>query len=238
MTKKASNKDPLFVNCNMHLILIYGVNLCLNLFSLWYSFYYLNSITKVLMMPLLMMLLWKKMGFTVKHRFIFYALFFSWMGDIFLLLQRYYSPSESRLFFSLGLFSFLVAHLAYIVCFLKDISGKNKVSLVVENPYLVLPFLAFLIVCLGYLSPNLGEMKLPIYIYAVCIIAMLLAAINRFNFVTQKSFYLICSGAILFVLSDTALAINLFIHQSVILSVFVMLTYALAQLFIVLGREN
>ena len=64
------------------------------------------------------------------------------------------------------------------------------------------------ILCL--LSDGLGDMKLPVTIYTVVILSMLLAAINREKKVNRQSFLLVLAGAILFILSDSLIAINRF----------------------------
>jgi uncharacterized membrane protein YhhN len=67
---------------------------------------------------------------------------------------------------------------------------------------------------------------------------MAITALNRRFSVGSPSFYLVWTGALLFVLSDSSLAINIFYKPQHFLGVMVMLTYFLAQLFIVLGVQK
>jgi len=64
---------------------------------------------------------------------------------------------------------------------------------------------------------------------------MLLASINMRRKTGDQAATLFISGAFLFVLSDSMLAVNLFAYNHLILSVCVMLTYAAAQYLIVRG---
>lgn len=81
---------------------------------------------------------------------------------------------------------------------------------------------------LVYLFPALNEMKIPVVLYAIVIGVMFLNALKTKN-------RLLILGAFLFVISDTLLAVNLFVNSDKILSVLVMITYVFAQLFLVFG---
>ena len=78
-------------------------------------------------------------------------------------------------------------------------------------------------------------MMIPVIIYTVVILAMLTGAINRLKKVIALSYWLVLSGAILFLISDSALAINKFGHPFPGSSVLIMTTYLLAQYLIITG---
>lgn len=78
-------------------------------------------------------------------------------------------------------------------------------------------------------------MRIPVIIYTVIILIMLSGAINRMEKVNKSSFYLVLTGAILFVISDSAIAVNKFSFAFAYSSIIIMSTYAAAQLLIVLG---
>ncbi|MDB5227471.1 MAG: YhhN family protein [Bacteroidota bacterium] len=223
----------------MIFLLLYFLDGLLNLFAEWFSSSILIYVTKVLLMPLLMLYLRKTSGSYKNRRFIFAALFFSWLGDIFLMFPRNeYAQNIKQLLFICGLIAFLLAHLNYIISFSKDIYSVKKASIIVQNPYMIIPFALYLFFLLRFLSPYLGFMKLPVYIYGSCITLMLVTAFNRKNIASDHSFYLIFTGALLFIISDTLLSINIFYKKMEWQRIAVMLTYILAQGFIVMGVSS
>lgn len=152
------------------------------------------------------------------------ALVFSLMGDIFLMFVDL-SPN----FFMLGLVSFLLAHVFYIVIFWKQRNTKT-------NPVGLIAILIMYAIGLLYLLKNsLGDLLIPVIFYIVVILAMVIAAFLRRGKVSKISFFLVFLGAILFVISDSILALNKFYMPLRFSSISIMLTYALAQYFIVMG---
>lgn len=154
------------------------------------------------------------------------ALFFSLGGDVFLLFD-----SKNSLFFILGLLSFLIAHVFYCVLFLrlkKHYYARNNWNLV------SLLALALYVSALFFLLyPHLGNLKLPVLLYALVLSAMFYLALHvNSGFLGNPTIWM---GAFLFVVSDSLLAINKFYHPFPGAPVLVMLTYALAQLLIVTG---
>lgn len=71
--------------------------------------------------------------------------------------------------------------------------------------------------------------------YGITIGTMLLMAINTKQKMNDNAAVLFLIGAILFVISDLLLAVNLFAMHYVVISLCVMLTYASAQYLIVKG---
>ncbi|MDR6370923.1 putative membrane protein YhhN [Chryseobacterium vietnamense] len=71
-------------------------------------------------------------------------------------------------------------------------------------------------------------MKIPVVIYGITIAAMLYFSISTYS-------SLLILGAILFVISDSVLAINMFVQHSTEKELVVMITYVLAQLMLVSG---
>jgi uncharacterized membrane protein YhhN len=152
---------------------------------------------------------------------IFAALLFSLLGDVLLLFQE-----SNPLFFIFGLVAFLVAHICYIVYFIKI---KKQDGYTKWSVFIILPTLAYGITLVCFLYPKLGEMKLPVIVYATTICAMLIAALH----IKVNIFFAI--GAILFVISDSLLAVNKFYLPFASASFLIMLTYGLAQALIVTG---
>lgn len=167
-------------------------------------------------------------GFALK-KWIFLALFFSWMGDILLMFQQ-----NDKLFFLLGLSAFLIAHIFYIIFF--------HVVRVVERVKGNMLFLAVVVVyytlLITILSPYLGDMKLPVRVYGIVISIMLMLALHMLLIKNKSAGQWMARGAQLFVISDSVLAINKFYHPFEAAGAITMLTYGLAQLFIVLGAAK
>ena len=122
------------------------------------------------------------------------GLLFSLAGDVFLML-----PSDR---FLAGLVAFLIAHLFYIAAFLPEISALTWWPLV---PLVIYGIVIYIIV-----ASSLGKLKLPVLIYVVVILIMAWLAWERWSQTGQSGALLAFVGAVLFVISDTILAINRF----------------------------
>ncbi|MGI9551941.1 MAG: lysoplasmalogenase [Aurantibacter sp.] len=153
-----------------------------------------------------------------------FALFFSLLGDILLLLT-----DRSENYFMFGLISFLLAHIFYIVQF----SRKRNKNLNILRP--LVPLFIFGGLFFYFLKDSLGAMRLPVSIYIAVILTMAFFAFLRKGSVPKKSFDFVLMGAILFLISDGILAIDKFQDHIPLSGVCIMGTYGLAQLFIILG---
>lgn len=182
---------------------------------------------KPLLMPLLIGIWWQgSAAFSMAFRQIFLgALFFSWLGDIFLML-----PLADM--FICGLGAFLIAHIAYIVAFKRQIQSIPS----------YLPFLAFGMYAVGFLVflyPHLQvaapELLLPVAVYATVIAAMGSFAWLRKGQVVLSSFQWVCAGAVLFMFSDSCIAYSKFVGDMPFQRLAIMLTYGLGQAAIVWG---
>lgn len=153
------------------------------------------------------------------------ALFFSWLGDVFLM------QSDSG-FFMAGLASFLLAQLLYTWIFL---NARKQLNIVKRwNPLVLVAILLYIIVLYSALFRTLpNELRVPVLLYAIAIGSMLASAFHVYVKPLAKPALLLIIGAALFVLSDSLLAINQFIEPFPLAGVGIMLTYGLAQLFIV-----
>ena len=154
------------------------------------------------------------------------ALLFSWIGDVLLMFQ-----GDHPLFFLLGLSAFLAAHIFYII-FFHFIRVKENVK---SRWYIVLIVALYYFIIKKLLSPYLGDMKLPVSIYAVVISFMFMLALHILFVKNKIAGGLMMSGALLFVISDSVLAINKFYQPFEMAGIVIMLTYGLAQLFITEG---
>jgi len=233
---KNSILTPFFVFSIMIFLLLYFVNGCTTIIAENTNHLLLMYITKVMLMPLLAIYFYVQTREIKQYLHLYLALFFSWWGDIFLMFIR--SGEVNSLvknFFILGLISFLIGHVNYILHFLKEISRPFKDTLIGKKTYLLAPFLLFVLLLLKLLFPGLGSMKLPVTIYALVIVAMAVTALNRKEIVSNASFWLVFIGAILFVFSDSCIAINRFYQPFVEARVVIMSTYIVAQFCLVKG---
>lgn len=156
------------------------------------------------------------------------ALFFSWLGDVLLLLEKRFEP-----LFAFGLLAFLLAHILYILFFL-ELRKRNRIN----QKFNVFAFIAVSVystVFYIFLYPHLSFLKLPVFIYVAVISLMLLACIHAFNF-EKNSFGWVClAGTILFVASDSILAFNRFVIPIPFGSLLVIFLYGIGQLLITEG---
>jgi len=159
-------------------------------------------------------------------KWILFALFFSWAGDLLLMFEP-----KAQIFFLLGLSSFLLAHIFYIV-FFHQVRVKEKVK---GNPWLLVIVVVYYAMLISWLSPYLGDMKIPVRVYGIIISVMFMLAMHMLFIKNRPAGKWMMVGALLFVMSDSALAINKFYQSFETAGVLIMLTYGLAQLFIVYG---
>ena len=164
--------------------------------------------------------------------FILTALFLAWLGDVFLLFQ-----AQNPLFFMLGLGSFLISHILYILTFKKSIQnkelGETKTLLI-----RAIPFIGTFILMFTFLYKSLDTVMLvAVPIYMLVIVTMAFMAMERTGKVLKASAEYVFFGAFLFMVSDSLLAIDIFVKTLTIpfAPVFVMLTYVAAQTLIVYG---
>ncbi|MFZ5970800.1 MAG: lysoplasmalogenase [Bacteroidota bacterium] len=156
------------------------------------------------------------------------ALLFSWAGDVLLMFS-------GDLFFMLGLSGFLLSHVFYVVAYRQHKKTDGVGFLGVQKARYSFPFILVGTGLLTILYPVLGPMKVPVTAYAAVLVAMALAALFRFGFTSTRSFGWVLTGAILFLVSDSTLAINKFLQPVPYSGLLIMSTYMAAQYMIVEG---
>jgi uncharacterized membrane protein YhhN len=185
----------------------------------------LRFYAKPLLMPLLFLaLVISTPGKLSAIRLIAIGLFFSFLGDVFLMWDKYFIP---------GLICFLLTHVFYIIYFLR-LSTKHG-SFLKKNQWLFIPLAAYAIGMVWFLFPKLGALAAPVAIYAAVISAMLASCINLYQQIKKPSYLFFIAGAFFFVLSDSLLAINKFYQSFNFAGIAIMSTYVLAQYLIVRG---
>ncbi|MBK8988405.1 MAG: lysoplasmalogenase [Chloroflexi bacterium] len=141
-------------------------------------------------------------------------------GDVFLMLPARY--------FIAGLASFLLGHILYIVAFVTDAGFQFSV-------WWLLPLLVYGAVVYGRLHAHLGRMRLPVIVYMITILTMAWQALGRWSVQPTTGVLLAAVGAVLFVVSDSALALDRFRAKFRSARVIVLSTYWLAQWLIALS---
>ncbi len=151
------------------------------------------------------------------------------MGMVFALLGDIFLLSDNEIFFIMGLASFLLMQILYSVAFFRDIDVKWKT----KWPYIIgvygLSLLLFF-----FMSQNAGNLTWPIFMYSLAIGTMANFAIIRKSSVTWYREVVI--GAAFFMLSDAILGLSKFsVLSTVIDAPIIMITYMIAQYFIIRG---
>jgi uncharacterized membrane protein YhhN len=146
---------------------------------------------------------------TTYGRLVVLSIVFSLAGDVFLMLPR------DR--FINGLLSFLVAHVVLSVAFALQAAGLTW--------WLLLPVVVAGVVMYTVLAPHLGRMKIPVVVYTTVIGAMAWFALERWHLQGSTSAALAALGSVLFLCSDSTLAINRFRAQFRLAEFLVLSTY-------------
>ncbi len=142
------------------------------------------------------------------------GLLFSLAGDIFLML-----PMD---LFIVGLLSFLIAQLIYTYAFRTGRPFRLKFLA-------LLPFALYGVIIFLILLAGLNGMEIPVAIYVIVILTMAWQAWDQWDNVRAGWALLAFIGAILFVISDSILALNRFWEPFVMARALTLSTYYSAQ---------
>ncbi|WBX70432.1 lysoplasmalogenase [Tenacibaculum retecalamus] len=149
------------------------------------------------------------------------ALFFSFWGDVFLLDKINY--------FVFGLASFLIAHIMYI----KMTSQFLKKQFFTKVIRAAIIFITLFTGVLFLIKDNLGEMLVPVIVYGIAISAFgTCALLNYQQDKTIANLWLLL-GAILFIASDSLIALNNFYQPTHLFNVLIIVLYVVSQYLIV-----
>ena len=154
------------------------------------------------------------------------ALTFSWLGDVVLMFDSF-----NKNVFLIGLLAFLFAHLVYIR-FFSLVRMEEKIKL---KPGLILLVVVYYSGLIYLLFNDLHDMKIPVLVYGIVISIMFLLALHMLFIKNKEAGRLMMLGALLFIFSDSILAINKFYEPFEYAGIAIMLTYGIAQLLITLG---
>jgi uncharacterized membrane protein YhhN len=211
------------------LSIIYFLTGFLFIFLQCHSFVISGFITKALIIPplIFLFLINIRPALYSLHSLVLAGLIFSWAGDIALEV-----PLNNGNMFITGLVCFLLAHIMYLTLFFRT-PGNNIIFK--QRIYLLIPILIYGFALGYYLFNDLGGMRIPVIIYTIVILTMLAGAVNRLEKVNRVSYLLVLAGAIMFVISDSAIAVNKFSNHFKSSEIVIMSTYILAQYLIIIG---
>ncbi len=184
---------------------------------------YLNSsLLQSIFKPMIMLSLMALYYFSVRKKNNLYllALAFSFLGDVFLL--------DKNSMFIYGIAAFLITQVLYVYIIVKQM---EKPSFFYKYLYAFL-FANYVVYLIVLLKPNLGEMLYPVVIYGVTI--AIFGWVATLNYVTQrtKPTLVLMMGAVLFIASDSMIALNKFHEAKEFYPIAIMSTYVLAQYLI------
>lgn len=159
------------------------------------------------------------------------ALAAAWVGDILLMLAE-----KEELYFIPGLIAFLVMHVLLLLTFRQHRRENDGNPLRgVQNVRMAFPIVLAGTGLIVVLYPSLGPLQLPVTAYAIVLIIMVLSALYRYGYSSFKSMILTFAGALLFMISDSVLAINKFLMPVSDAGMWIMFTYIGGQFLIVEG---
>ncbi|MEO9893756.1 lysoplasmalogenase [Aurantibacter sp.] len=151
------------------------------------------------------------------------------LGDVILIYARVSEP-----LFIFGVLAFLIGHIFYALQFSRS---RNK-EIGIIAPLFVL--LGYVMALLLYLRDSLYNLAIPVAVYIIVLMIMILFAYVRDDSMTNNSYIYVLAGSLLFMLSNSILAITKFKSDIPYARILVMGIYGLAQLLMVIGiiKEN
>lgn len=159
------------------------------------------------------------------------AIIFSWLGDVSLMFQH-----SGEIYFMIGLGSFLIAHTGYILAYPQYIEKETGNGLHgIQKFRFSFPIVLAGTGLITILYAHLGSLQIPVIVYAVVLVIMTLQALFRYGYTNAVSFWFVFIGALLFMISDSLIAVNKFLSPFELSGVAIMTTYILAQFLIVRG---
>ncbi|NIL95274.1 MAG: hypothetical protein GTO71_12750 [Woeseiaceae bacterium] len=162
----------------------------------------------------------------LRHRFgriVFAGLLLSMSGDMFLI-------GPSRQHFVFGLFSFLLAHVAYITAFVTAGQDPKWAG------FAAIPVVAVAVIVLVWLQPHVPEnLAMPVDAYVIVISLMVITAFSARG---AGASGLIVAGALMFFVSDLSVAMQRIIETDFPTFVWGLPLYYAAQLCFALAASH
>lgn len=169
------------------------------------------------------------------HKMMIAAFFFSWIGDVALMFVHL-----NENFFLVGLVGFLITHVLYTIVFSK-VNHPEVRAMLPRKIWVAIPLVIYMGALLSMLVPAISGNPLtkpflvPVLVYSTAIAVMVVFSINRYRRVNDRSFALVFAGALLFMFSDSLIAINKFMQPLPMAGFFIMVLYITGQYLIAKG---
>jgi len=178
--------------------------------------------------PLIILTLLVLYYFSAEQRNNWYllALFFSFLGDVFLLDKNGY--------FLLGIGSFLITQILFIKLIISQLRKVRVHHIIIT----MLPFVVYFTVLISAIKENLTEFFIPVVIYGITISFFGMVSLLNYFINKSKRSVVLLIGAVLFIASDSMIALNKFHEPRIIYPVAIMITYIFAQYLIYRFMRN
>ena len=188
----------------------------------------LRRVSKIFIVPSLLAAYITGQGTTLLFPVL--ALLFGWLGDVLLL------KIKENTFFQLGLVSFLLGHVCYIITFVECLGffgGAGRVNNTAIAFFVPIAIVVGVMVFRFIAPPK--EMIFPVLLYMIAIEIMTFWGLEFFIINPGFAGILIFAGALCFMISDTTLAYYTFRKLTIPGAVSIMVLYIIAQAGIILG---
>ena len=222
-------------------LLLFWLTTVVHLLSIIFGSEIIKTLSKPFLMVTLAGYFWTFTKNVSGNRLLFFvygALLFSFFGDILLMIteQTIIWPGiKEETWFIMGVFSFMIAQVFYIITYKYYRSYEGKKSARHITVSLSSVIILYTMILWAKLYPHLDDMLIPVTIYTLTILTMVLMAITRHRKTSPKSFIMVLAGAVIFLLSDSMIAINKFILPLEHERLLIMITYILGQFLIISG---
>jgi len=183
--------------------------------------------TKPLLVSLLILYYLLSLSVTQYNWLLILALIFGYLGDIALMIGR-----EGK-WFMMGLGSFLIGHIFYIIAYFLSITDITQFP--IWGFLLFIPSIGVALAFIYMIKGKMGDLQKPTLIYIIIITVMSLTAVLRFAEFQGPSFFMVWIGSLLFMIADGIIALDKFYKEIPHSRVYVMIPYGLAQFLIVQG---
>ena len=161
---------------------------------------------------------------TRKKKLMLLLLAFLWLGDVFFL------SFEDSIFFLLGFSFFLLANMVYIFLFQKKV--EYQFGRVLLFSAFVLAYAFFF---MRAIVDGVGDYFYPIIFFMIMAFNMLQAAFFRWQQVNRLSFYLVFLGALIFMLSESIVALEKFAEPIPFTDYLIMPTHGIGNFLMIFG---
>ena len=209
-------------------LVIFFINTTVNIFAVAKKNKKWEYISKPLLMPLLAVYFILGAYQINIAWLIFIALLCGWGGDIFLMLENKFMQ---------GMSAFLFGHIFYIIAFFLLVN--NILAFPIWGFIFFVPVIIILFLTYPKFKKYLGDLRIPVHIYLIAILLMHISAILLLAklSILNPSFLFIWLGSLLFILSDSLIALDKFNENLKVpnVAVMIMITYIIGQFLIAQG---